>query len=122
MVRAALGSLDPSDRVAIIKRYKNEPLGIFATIWDVFGQEDVFIRWYKNPNTQIPQGCAIKINSKWIIKNPEDQIDIDTDLAKEQPKEQISVKISAVIFTLIQKSPQGIYRIKDSVKIIRDES
>ncbi|MDO8430125.1 MAG: hypothetical protein Q7S73_02050 [bacterium] len=120
LLKAAIGSLNPRDRVALIKRYKNDLLGIFVNVWDVFEQGEVFIQWYKDPDTQNPFGVAIKINGKgWFVKDPGDIIDIDFD--GEPVPGKIAAKINAMRFSIIQRS-SGIYRIKNFVEVVRDES
>ena len=89
------------------------------TEWRGFNLAD-YIAWFKDPNTQNPSGGALKINDKeWFIKDPEDNLDIDVDIKSVEGKS--SVKIIMMQLLIIGKS-QGIYKIKKSIKITKDES
>ena len=66
----AIGSCDPTEKVARLVEYFNEELGIFAASTDFFDQGVKLIIWFmeREPGWNSPQGVAILKDVKWRVK------------------------------------------------------
>lgn len=81
LMRGAVGTSNPKDKLATAHTYHNSDLDLFAATFDVFDQGVAFIAWFKNTETVLTGnksiGAALLINGVWVIKKLDDVMSLE---------------------------------------------